>query len=104
MVELKKLGEGNPTGHIFRDRHAFPDRARSLVRQTCEQLEIPCLGTHGFRKTFAQGVYVHKRTGGQSDAQALLETARELGHNRGEVTRLSDVSVDERKPNSRRSK
>ena len=104
MIELKKLGEGNPTGHIFKDRHSLPDRARSLVRQTCEQLEIPCLGTHGFRKTFAQSVYAHKRTGGQSDSQALLDTARELGHNRVEVTHQSYVSVDARKPNSRSSK
>lgn len=97
ITELKTLGEKNPTGHILKDRGSLPDRAREEVRKACQAMAITCLGTHGFRKTFAKGIYQKNREGGQNDPEALLETARELGHNRAEVTRQSYVSVYERK-------
>ncbi|MCX6055383.1 MAG: tyrosine-type recombinase/integrase [Chloroflexi bacterium] len=53
LSEIKAIGEKNPTGHIFHDRSSLPDQVRDQVRRACTTLGIPCLGTHGFRKTLA---------------------------------------------------
>ncbi len=77
-------------GHVFQGRG---DRGRSLVRRTqaavtyaCEQLEIACYGTHGFRKCWAQEL--HRLLGGLGvdDHDARREVAEGLGHNRVNVT------------------
>jgi integrase len=91
LEELKTSGERRPTGHLFTDRCALPDRVRAQVRRACQKLEIPCLGTHGFRKTFAVGDYHRHRQTGQSIKKALLETSQQLGHNRAAVTRQSYI-------------
>jgi integrase len=97
MAALRKMGEESSTGHIFHDRHSLPDRARDKVRSACQELNITCLGTHGFRKEFAVEIYHRRRTYGAGDWQALLETSIQLGHNRADVTRQSYVSPEERK-------
>jgi len=97
MVGLRRLGEATPTGHVFHDRRSLADRAREQVSKACQKLNINCLGTHGFRKSFAVEDYHRRRTNGAGDHQALLETSIQLGHNRAEVTRQSYVSSQERK-------
>lgn len=67
-----------------------------MVRQACQELNIPCLGTHGFRKTYFVETYHNFRAGGASDGQTLLETSHQLGHNRKDVTRQSYLSSKER--------
>ena len=96
MAALRKMGEVSPTGHIFHDRRSLPDRARQQVFKACQELDINCLGTHGFRKKFAVATYHNFRAGGASDQQSLLETSHQLGHNRTDVTRQSYVSSEER--------
>jgi integrase len=96
MAELKASGQASPSQHIFQDRRSLPDRARELVRNACQALNIPCLGTHGFRKTYAVATYHDFRAGGASDHQSLLETSHQLGHNRTAVTSQSYVSSQER--------
>ncbi len=94
LAELRAMGEKRPDGHIFTSRKALPDRARQQVRKACRELDIPQLGPHGFRKTFAVDDYQRNRAAGQSDPEALLNTARQLGHNRARVTSVSYVSAD----------
>jgi len=91
LVALRVIGEGRPDGHIFTSRKSLPDRARQRVRKACHDLNIPPLGTHGFRKTFAVDDYRRNRAAGQSDPEALLSTSQQLGHNRSRVTRESYV-------------
>jgi len=93
---LKHRGEMNSSGHLFNDRRRLADRARERVRKACLDLAIPCLGTHGFRKTFAVADYQKHRVGGANDRAALLATSNQLGHNRAAVTRQSYVSADVR--------
>lgn len=102
LERLKRQGEKNPSGHIFRDRKRLPTRARLLVDQVCKDLDIPCLSTHGFRKTFAEGDYQRNIQAGANDRQALLKTAKQLGHNRADVTRQSYISPSRRKRGARR--
>jgi len=70
LSEIKAIGEKNPTGHIFHDRGSLPDRVREQVRKACKALGIPCLGTHGFRKTFAAQNYKNRIEAGADDDQA----------------------------------
>jgi integrase len=102
LEQLKHLGEENPTGHIFRDRRGLPDRARVCVRKACSDLNILSLGTHGFRKTFAELDYQRNIQACASDQQALLITAKQLGHNRVEVTWQSYISPNQRKRSGRK--
>jgi integrase len=96
LVELRTIGEKRPDGHIFTSRKSLPNRARQRVRKACSELNIPPLGTHGFRKTFAVHDYQRNLSAGQSDSEALLSTSRQLGHNRSNVTRESYVPPQER--------
>jgi len=91
LTALRAIGEQRPGGHIFTSRRSLPKRARQRVRKACRKLDIPRLGTHGFRKTFAVDDYQRNRAAGQSDSEALLSTARQLGYNRSKVTRDSYV-------------
>lgn len=93
---LKNSPHNQPTGHLFANRRGLPNRARQRVRQACAVLNIPCLGTHAFRKAFSVGNYHHLRAQGADDRQALLATSHQLGHNRIDVTRLSYVPKVER--------
>jgi integrase len=97
LSEIKAIGEKNPTGHIFHDRGSLPDRVREQVRKACKALGIPCLGTHGFRKTFAAQNYKNRIEAGADDDQALLDTSIQLGHNRKEVTIQSYVPPQDRR-------
>jgi integrase len=96
MTWLKSSPLNQPTGHLFKDRRSLPERARRMVRNACRELGIPCLGTHAFRKTFSVEEYHQARSLGANDRQALLETSRQLGHNRVDVTRQSYVPPQER--------
>jgi len=96
MAALKPSPDIQPTGHLFADRLGLPDRARKLVRQTCRDLGIRPLATHGYRKTFSVEEYHRARAKGAVDRQALLETSHKLGHNRIDVTRQSYVPLEER--------
>ncbi len=97
LTEIKVIGAKSPTGHIFHDRGSLPDRVRAQVRKACAALDISCLGTHGFRKTFAAQNYRMAIESGADDDQALLDTAIQLGHNRKEVTSQSYVPPQDRK-------
>jgi integrase len=98
LEQVKRLGEKNPSGHIFRNRKKLPKQARQRVRAACRVLDIPCLGTHGFRKEFANQEYRRLIEAGASDREALLATSRQLGHNRIDVTRMSYIAPQNRKP------
>jgi len=91
LAKLQSIGEERPDGHIFTSRKSLPKRSEDHVRKACQLLNIPPLGTHGFRKTFAVDDYQHNLEAGQSDSQALLTTSRQLGHNRSKVTSDSYV-------------
>jgi integrase len=97
LSENKTIGENNPTGHIFHDRGSLPDRVREQVRKACAALGISCLGTHGFRKTFAAQNYKNRIEAGADDDQALLDTSIQLGHNRKEVTSQSYIPPQDRR-------
>lgn len=97
LATLRAAGEQRPDGHIFTARKSLPDRARQRVRKACRELGIPALGTHGFRKAFAVEQYQRNVAAGLSDPHALLNTSRQLGHNRARVTSESYVSADVRR-------
>jgi integrase len=97
LAALRAIGERRPDGHIFTRRKSLPDCARQRVRKACHELDIPQLGTHGFRKTFAVGDYQRSWEAGQSDAEALRSTSRQLGHNRASVTAESYVPPQARR-------
>lgn len=97
LATLQSIGEQRPDGHIFTSRKSLPDRARQRVREACRVLGISALGTHGFRKAFAVGEYQRNVAAGLNDPEALLNTSRQLGHNRAQVTSESYVSVDVRR-------
>lgn len=69
LKQLKDHGEKNTSGHIFHDRSGLPDRARQRVRKACMTLNIPCLSTHGFRKTFADEDYQRNIDDGPATAK-----------------------------------
>ena len=96
FTALKNSAKDQLTGHLFVNRIGLPDRARQKVRQACAALNIPCLGTHAFRKAFSVDNYRQLRAQGADDRQALLATSHQLGHNRIDVTRLSYVPKVER--------
>lgn len=96
MAGLKSSPENQPTGHLFPDRRGLPNRARNMVDRACQELNFPDLATHAFRKTFSVDDYRHRRSHGADDRQALLETSRQLGHNRVDVTRQSYIPREER--------
>ena len=87
FASLKNSPGDELTGHLFTNRRGLPDRARQKVRQACTVLNIPCLGTHAFRKAFSVENYHRARSNGADDRQALLITSHQLGHNRMDVTR-----------------
>lgn len=93
---LKNSPNNELTGHLFANRRGLPDRARQGVRQACAALNIPCLGTHAFRKTFSVENYHLARAQGADDKQALLNTSHQLGHNQVDVTRQSYVAIHDR--------
>lgn len=93
---LKNSAESQPSGHLFAKRRGLPDHARQRVRQACSAINIPCLGTHAFRKAFSVGNYHQLRAQGADDRQALLAISHQLGHNRIDVTRQSYVPKVER--------
>lgn len=96
FASLKNSPNNEPNGHLFTNRRGLPNRARQKVRRACAALNIPCLGTHAFRKAFSVGNYHHLRAQGADDRQALLATSHQLGHNRIDVTRQSYVPKTER--------
>ncbi|MFO7623488.1 MAG: tyrosine-type recombinase/integrase [Anaerolineales bacterium] len=96
MTALKNSPDIQPSGHLFADRLGLPDRARTLVRDACDELGIHKLASHGYRKTFSVEEYHRARSRGADDRQALLETSLKLGHNRIAVIRQSYVSSGER--------
>lgn len=91
MSEMKDSVEKQPSGHIFSQRRSMPARVRAQVRNACRQLDIPCLGTHGFRKSFGVNEYLLARSHGADDRQALLAASKQLGHNRVDVTYRSYI-------------
>lgn len=94
LVELKEKAHKRLTGHLFTDRGSLPDRVRRQVQAACKALDIPCLGTHGFRKTFAVNNYRRAIASGSGDREALQHTSNQLGHNRVIVAIQSYVSGD----------
>lgn len=94
LVQLKEKARKRLTGHLFTDRGSLPDRVRKQVQAACTTLNIPCLGTHGFRKTFAVNNYRRAIAKGASDREALQSTSNQLGHNRVIVAIQSYVSSD----------
>lgn len=99
LVELKGKAQKRLTGHLFTDRGSLPDRVRKQVQAACAALDIPCLGTHGFRKTFAVNNYRRAIASGIGDREALQHTSNQLGHNRVVVAIQSYVSGDVRAVN-----
>jgi integrase len=95
MAALKVQGQANYAdfGCIFRDRTSLPGHVRAEVRRACRTVGIAPLGSHGFRKLNAQGMYGALRAEGLGDEAARLKVARHLGHNRVRVTVESYVGA-----------
>ena len=91
LEQLRARGLARPDGHVFTDRRQLHMRAKDLVRHTCPKLNIACLGTHGFRKSFAAAEYLRAIHAGATDRQALLIVSHQLGHNRIQVAATSYV-------------
>ncbi len=95
MAELKAQGAGRPGdyGCLFRDRASLPGHVRAEIRRACRALDIPSLGSHGFRKLNAQALHAKLREAGLDDEAARLTVALHLGHNRVRVTVQSYVAA-----------
>jgi len=95
MAALKSQGDDRPGDHgcLFRDRASLPGHVRAEIRRACRALDIPSLGSHGFRKLNAQAMHATLRAAGLDDEAARLEVARHLGHNRVRVTVQSYVAA-----------
>jgi integrase len=91
LAGLKALAEGRADGHVFASRRSLPSRARGYVRTACIALEIRPLGTHALRKAFATREFWREIGEGEEEKDALLDVARQLGHNRSSVVRQSYV-------------
>jgi integrase/recombinase XerD len=83
---LKKLWERSEEGDIFKNKKGLASKTKDAVRHACDRLGVPLHGTHGFRRTFAQRMYLKLRSEGISEQQARLLVANALGHHRIEVT------------------
>jgi len=90
LEELKVRAEKNHDGHVFQGRGDRGDslgkRTAGAVRHACERLGTEHYSTHGFRKTWAQERYQKLREQGLNDHEARRSVAKELGHNRLDVT------------------
>jgi integrase len=73
-------------GHVFQGRGGLGKRTENAVTRACRRLGLQDYGTHGFRKTFAQGRYREYCTAGMSDREARQKLADDLGHGRRDVT------------------
>jgi integrase len=102
LEQLRARGLAQPDGHVFAERRQLRMRAKDLVRHTCPKLNITCLGTHGFRKSFAAAEYLRAIRAGATDRQALLIVSHQLGHNRIQVAAYSyvptEIRVDRLRP------
>ena len=58
-----------------------------LVAAACAELDIQCLGTHGFRASAAQRTLDDLLESGVDERSARKQVSRLLGHNRTSVTR-----------------
>jgi integrase len=104
LARLQARGKNDPEGHLFNNRRNLRMRAKDLVRHTCPKLEIPNLGTHGFRRAFAAAEYLRAVRAGATDRQALLTVSHQLGHNRIQVAAYSYVPAEIRIDKLRRGR
>ncbi|MBN1887193.1 MAG: site-specific integrase [Thermoflexales bacterium] len=90
LVKLREKAGGRRDGRVFCNRgdrgSALAKRVRSAVKCACERMSVPNYGTHGFRKCYAQDKHKELLTKGGGDRNARQAVARELGHNRVDVT------------------
>jgi integrase len=90
LQELKVSAEQNRDGHVFQGRGnqgtSLAKRTASAVHQACQRLGIEHCGTHGFRRGWAQERYCELQRQDHDDCRARRSVAKELGHNRIDVT------------------
>lgn len=86
LQEFKERAERHRDGHVFQGRGSLGQRTERAVEEACKRLGIEDRGTHGLRRTFARERYESYRQAGMDDRQARRELARDLGHNRLDVT------------------
>jgi integrase/recombinase XerD len=86
LQELKTRAQKHRDGYIFQGRPRLGKRTENAVRHACSRLGLECFSTHGFRKSFAQSLYLKLRAEGLSDREARLRVAKQLGHHRTQVT------------------
>ncbi len=91
IANLKSIGEQNPTKHIFVNRSRLPNDVQAEIRRACNELNIPPLGSHAFRKRNAQDCHEKLLEEGLSEREARFEVSRHLGHNRLRVINESYV-------------
>jgi integrase len=72
---------------VFPPTPAFRRAVQAEVARACEELGIACRGTHGFRATYAERYLEKRTTEGSREREARKSLARQLGHNRTDVTR-----------------
>ena len=104
LERLRAQGLSRADGHVFADRRQLRIRAVNMVHRTCPKLNIACLGTHGFRKSFAAAEYLRATCAGATDREALLNVSHQLGHNRIQVAAYSYVPVEIRTDKLRRGR
>ena len=86
---VRWLIEQQRTGHAEPEQHLFPvsaKQARAILRDACRTAAVHggdrTIGTHSWRKTFAQGVYRQclRRLATGDLVDPIFETMRALGH------------------------
>jgi integrase len=85
LASLKERAERHG-GHVFQARGSLGKRTENAVTRACRRLGLQDCGTHGFRKTFAQGRYREYCAAGMSDQEARQKLAEDLSHGRRDVT------------------
>ena len=92
MRQLRQQALSHPDRHVFVHRKTL-GRAYDNARYAAnKRLGIESRGTHGFRKSFAAGLYRGRLDEGTSDADARREVAEALGHRRTSVLKYYIVT------------
>lgn len=90
LLEITARAERNRDGHAFHGRGrlgtSLAQRTADAVRCACERLGTEHYATHGFRKCWAQKRHKGFLEQGVEERVARQVVAKELGHNRSDVT------------------
>jgi integrase len=86
LAGLKRRAESRGDGRVFHDRGGLARATDNALRAACKRLGIVCMGTHGFRRTWAREQLAAHKARGLDEHAARLALAHDLGHGRVAVT------------------